>query len=107
MPPSRASPLPQWISSAGRFPVGASLLAMLFSVESRTAHRRTTFREEQTLQFGARAFGAHEGFTNQERVHIADFHQLDIGPVENAALGNHQAITRNARQQVEGVLDRK
>ncbi|MNO04389.1 hypothetical protein D3C81_2254010 [compost metagenome] len=33
-------------------------------------------------------------------------HQLDIGAGEDAALGDHQAILRNPRQQVEGGLQR-
>src|SRR5689334_547911 len=89
---SRANPLPQ----------GIGLPAKMCSVERRAAHWNTALRKEQALQFSTRAFGAHERFADQERIHVADFHQLDIGAVKNATLGDHQTITRNTRQQVEG-----
>src|SRR5690606_6870118 len=90
---------------AGLLAKGAPRLVYLYSVECRTTHRRTTLREEQTLQLGARAFGAHERFAHQERIHVADFHQFDIGPIEDAALSDHQTIARNSRQQVQGGFE--
>lgn len=77
------------------------MFGTLQSVDRRAAHCRLALREEQPLQLCAGMFGTHERFAYQERVDIVDFHQLDVGPVENAAFGDHRAITRNARQQVQ------
>src|SRR3990167_5706195 len=60
--------------------------------------------KEQSLQLRPWVIGTHKGFADQKGIHLADFHQLDIGAIEDAALGHYQAIAGNPWQQIQGGL---
>src|SRR5690554_3746360 len=57
--------------------------------------------KEQAFELAARLLGAHEGFTNQKSMNVVDLHQLNIGTLQDATLGNHQAVFGDLRQQIQ------
>ena len=59
---------------------------------------------EQPLQFDAGVRRAHEGFANQEGMDVGVAHAADVAGVQDARLGHHQLVLRDARQQAQRRL---
>ena len=59
---------------------------------------------EQLANGGFNIGRAHKRFANQKAVHAVLLHEADVVFAADAALGNHQRIVQQIRQQADGLL---